>query len=286
MATSSVQLSGKIGAGTEVPTGSVTISAGGATATASINPTTGSFTVDLPTGSLAPSATPYPVAYNYAAAGDFNAAQDSSTSITVAKAQLTVTASNASRASGAANPAFTDTITGFVNGQTLATSGVSGSPSLGTTANASSPAGTYPITPSTGTLAATNYDFTFANGTLTVNAQVPPTPTSLVLEPADQPPRRSCHRRFAYGHGDRDGRGRGTSRRRLQHAPATRQFRPKCDRQPQWDFHGHLDQRALRNLLGACRRCRPECSSASGAPTGLPPSVSPTSHHQLPPTWR
>jgi uncharacterized repeat protein (TIGR03803 family) len=173
--TPSVQLSGTIEAGSQVPTGSVTVSAGGATATAPIDPSTGSFTINLTTSSLTASATPYPVTYSYAGAGNFAAVQDSSTSITVAQAQLTVTASNASRAFGVANPTFADHITGFVDGQTLATSGVTGLPSLATTAVSSSPAGTYPITVAAGTLAATNYDFAFANGTLTVT---PPTHTS------------------------------------------------------------------------------------------------------------
>src|SRR5262249_7446852 len=50
-------------------------------------------------------------------------------SLTITKAHLTVTAGNASRAYGSANPAFTYSVGGFVNGETLATSGVTGSPS-------------------------------------------------------------------------------------------------------------------------------------------------------------
>ncbi|HWW23083.1 MAG TPA: Ig-like domain repeat protein [Edaphobacter sp.] len=87
-------------------------------------------------------------------------------SLTVNKAVLTVTASNASRVYGAANPTFTYTITGFVSGETQSV--VSGSPSLTTTATTSSPVGTYTISAALGTLAATNYSFTFVNGTLTV----------------------------------------------------------------------------------------------------------------------
>lgn len=89
-------------------------------------------------------------------------------SLTVNKAVLTVTASNASRVYGAANPTFTYTITGFVSGETQSV--VSGSPSLTTTATTSSPVGTYTITATQGTLAATNYSFTFLNGTLTITA--------------------------------------------------------------------------------------------------------------------
>jgi uncharacterized protein (TIGR03437 family) len=87
---------------------------------------------------------------------------------TVSKPVLTVTANNASKVAGAALPTFTATITGFVNGDTLAV--VSGAPSLTTTATAGSPAGTYPIIAALGTLSAANYTFTFVNGALTVTA--------------------------------------------------------------------------------------------------------------------
>ena len=94
-----------------------------------------------------------------------------SVSLVVNKAVLTVAANDASRTYGAANPAFTSTITGFVNGDSQA-SAVTGAPNLTTAATASSPAGAYPITAALGTLAATNYTFTFVNGTLTVNKAV------------------------------------------------------------------------------------------------------------------
>jgi hypothetical protein len=90
--------------------------------------------------------------------------------LTVEGAVLTVTANDASRAYGAANPTFTPNYSGFVNGETLGTSGVSGAPSLTTTAGTSSPVvvGGYAITAAKGTLASTNYSFAFAAGTLTV----------------------------------------------------------------------------------------------------------------------
>ena len=47
-------------------------------------------------------------------------------SVTVGPATLTVTANNVTKAFGAAVPTLTATISGFVNGQTLATSGVTG----------------------------------------------------------------------------------------------------------------------------------------------------------------
>src|SRR5262249_33201691 len=58
---------------------------------------------------------------------------------------------------------------------------LSGSPQLSTTATSSSPAGTYIITASAGTLTAENYAFTFVNGTLIINAA---TPTVTVMCPA------------------------------------------------------------------------------------------------------
>jgi hypothetical protein len=88
--------------------------------------------------------------------------------VTVNQATLTVTANNQTMALGGAVPPLTTTITGYVNGQTLATSGVTGSPACTTTATPTSPGGTYPITCSIGTLAATNYTFAFVSGTLTV----------------------------------------------------------------------------------------------------------------------
>ncbi len=93
-------------------------------------------------------------------------------SVTVNQAPLTVTAQNASRVYGAANPTFSDTITGFVNGDTQSV--VSGTASLTTTATTSSAPGTYPITAALGTLSALNYTFsTFVNGTLTITRATP-----------------------------------------------------------------------------------------------------------------
>ena len=86
--------------------------------------------------------------------------------LTVTKAQLTVTAVNKTKKQGAANPALTYTITGFVNGDKSTV--VHGKPTLSTTAVKTSPAGNYPIIVALGTLSASNYDFSLVNGTLTV----------------------------------------------------------------------------------------------------------------------
>ena len=105
-----------------------------------------------------------------AATQDYLAAPTRQQEINVAKAKLTVTANPQSRPAGQANPPLTATITGFVEGQTLATSGVTGTAKCTTTAKPSSPPGSYPITCSLGTLAAapSTYAFSFAAGTLTV----------------------------------------------------------------------------------------------------------------------
>ncbi len=85
--------------------------------------------------------------------------------ITVKKKVLTVTATDVSRPMGGAN-VFAHSFSGFVNGDTAAV--VSGSPAFSTLADASSEPGMYLITPSAGSLAASNYSFAFVNGWLTV----------------------------------------------------------------------------------------------------------------------
>lgn len=94
--------------------------------------------------------------------------------LTVDKAHLTVAADDKTKVYGAPVPTLTFTMTGFVNGETLATSGVTGDAALNTTATAASPVGTYPITVALGSLSADNYDFVAFNpGTLTVTNQPP-----------------------------------------------------------------------------------------------------------------
>jgi hypothetical protein len=91
--------------------------------------------------------------------------------LTVTKAHLTVTADNDSFDEGIAPSDLTATIGGFVNGETLGTSGVSGAAAVNTTVTGTSAPGVYTnsITPAIGTLTAGNYDFTTFNpGTLTV----------------------------------------------------------------------------------------------------------------------
>ena len=89
-------------------------------------------------------------------------------SFTIYTAQLTVKADDRARAYGAANPAFTASYSGFMNGETLATSGVTGAPSLTTAATLTSAVGEYPIVTAQGTLTAANYTLAFLNGTLNI----------------------------------------------------------------------------------------------------------------------
>jgi len=100
--------------------------------------------------------------------------------LTINTATLTVSADSTSRAYGAANPGFTASYGGFQNGEVLGTSGVAGAPSLTTLATPSSSVpGPYTITAALGTLTATNYDFAFVDGLLTIS--LASTNTSTVL---------------------------------------------------------------------------------------------------------
>jgi hypothetical protein len=84
--------------------------------------------------------------------------------LTIQKRDLQVTPNPTSRPYGAANPTFTFSYLGFVNGNNEAS--LSAKPVAATTATASSGVGPYTTTCSDGS--ATNYDFTYNTGTLTV----------------------------------------------------------------------------------------------------------------------
>ncbi|WP_263408516.1 Ig-like domain repeat protein [Terriglobus tenax] len=97
--------------------------------------------------------------------GNYNAAVDVTRSFTIGQRVLTVTAANATRAYGVANPTFTGTLTGVVTGDNITAS-------YATTATTTSPIGTYSILPTlTGDLS--NYSVTSNNGTLTVTKTTP-----------------------------------------------------------------------------------------------------------------
>src|SRR5439155_4917476 len=85
--------------------------------------------------------------------------------ITVYRAPLTITANNATKAYGAANPALTVSYSGFVNGDTEAS--LTTAPTVTTTATTTSAVGTYPIIVSDAV--SENYMLTYVNGALTIS---------------------------------------------------------------------------------------------------------------------
>src|SRR6266446_4668247 len=137
------------------------------TATTAVNANATPYTITPTMGSLS--------ATNY----DFPAANFVNGSLTISKAHLTVTADNKNKGyDGSVYSPFTATLSGFVNSETDA--GLRGSAALsgyasytGTATTAVNASATpYTITPTMGSLSATNYDFPAANfvsGSLTIN---------------------------------------------------------------------------------------------------------------------
>jgi filamentous hemagglutinin family protein len=124
-------------------------------------------------------------------AGNYTFNTAAVTSADIGKAHLTVTADDKSRAYGAANPALTTTLSGFVNGENASSAAVSGTGSATTTASPSSGVGTAVITAGAGSLSATNYDFTTLNGTLTISSVpnvTPPVPVAPIPVPPSVTP--------------------------------------------------------------------------------------------------
>ena len=127
------------------------------------------------------------------AANDGGTGTPSTLVLTVAKAPLAVTAGSTSRIVGQANPTFTVSYSGFVNGDTAGS--LATAPTASTTATISSPVGAYPITASGGV--SSNYSFSYIDGVLTINSApinsgggagggvipvvVPPTPVTIAL---------------------------------------------------------------------------------------------------------
>ena len=96
----------------------------------------------------------------------YGAAASVSRTIEIAKAVLTVTAVNVSRAYREPTPEFTARIAGYVNGD--GAKAVTGSPELSTDAAVNTYVGAYPIYVARGTLAAANYSFRPIYGVLTI----------------------------------------------------------------------------------------------------------------------
>lgn len=101
--------------------------------------------------------------------GNYSLTTNSAT-LTIGKATLTVSAQPVSRSYGTTNPLIAPAFTGFMNGESAATSDVVGKPGFSVSANASSSVGTYTITTTLNTLASTNYSITLTNSTLTVTS--------------------------------------------------------------------------------------------------------------------
>src|SRR5262249_54589327 len=109
----------------------------------------------------------YPITVSGAVSANYSITYANGT-LTITPATLTITANNQTRAYGASNPTLTVSYSGFVTGDTAGS--LTTAPSVSTTATATSPAGTYPITPS-GAVSA-NYVIAYVNGTLTVTPAV------------------------------------------------------------------------------------------------------------------
>ena len=107
--------------------------------------------------------------------------------VAVGPATLTVRAENQTRGYGLSNAPFTVTYTGFLPGEGLTNSGLTGSPAVTTTAALTSSPALYPINVSTGTLAAANYTFAFVNGTLTVTKAPLTITANNTVRPVGQP---------------------------------------------------------------------------------------------------
>lgn len=99
-------------------------------------------------------------------AGDaaYNAATDVTQDVVINKVPLTVTANNVFVQYGSGIPALTVTYSGFVNGDDEAS--LDTAPTASTSATATSPSGTYPITVAGGV--SNNYNFTYVSGVLTI----------------------------------------------------------------------------------------------------------------------
>lgn len=147
-----------------IPTGMVAFMDGAAILGTS--PLNGSGVATFSTNRLSVTGSPHSLSAVFDGDANYSGSTSAPVSFTVHPATLTVTADNKARWFGAANPPLTAQFSGLVAGET--TNVLAGSPDLSTPATSASPPGGYPITASPGTLNATNYTFSFVNGTLTI----------------------------------------------------------------------------------------------------------------------
>ena len=127
---------------------SVTLSSPGAAATAGVS---GSPYPIVPSAAVGTGLSNYSITYEHG-------------TLTVNPAALTITANDITIAAGQSIPSFAVQYSGFVPGQ--GPSVLSGTLSLGSSANAGRPPGPYPIVPSG--LTSSNYAITYVTGTLTI----------------------------------------------------------------------------------------------------------------------
>ncbi len=130
----------------------------------------GTYTYTPPAGTVPPVGT-VPLSVLFTATDPTYGTATKTVNLVVTKAPLTVTAVSQTIAFGSPVAPYTDSITGFVNGD--APSVVTGAASLTTAPTTPTAPGAYTITAANGTLAASNYSFTFVNGTLTITKATP-----------------------------------------------------------------------------------------------------------------
>jgi hypothetical protein len=125
----------------------------------------------LSISTLSASVNPHTITTVYNGTAQF-ISSSGSTSHIVTAAPLTVIADDSLKVyDGQPLIGFTAHYTGFVNGEDAITAGMSGEPSFRGSAITAVEPGTYTTMPTTGTLAAANYEFTdFVSGTLTIIA--------------------------------------------------------------------------------------------------------------------
>ena len=172
----SVTFTATVDAGvTPVTAGTVTFDVNGSPYPGASNlPLNSSGQASFSTTTLSVAGGPYTITAVYSGTPAVLTMSQANVSQTITPAALTITANNAAKVQGTANPTFTAMYNGFVNGDSA--SSLSGTLTFSTTATTSSAAGNYPIVPSG--LTATNYTITYsATGTLTIT---PPAPTGSI----------------------------------------------------------------------------------------------------------
>ena len=107
----------------------------------------------------------YPITISKGSVTNYNDSYVNGT-LTITKAPLTITAKSYTKKQGEENPAFEVEYSGFKNGETASV--LTTQPTISCSATSSSSPGTYNIIVSGGS--ATNYAFSYVNGTLTIEA--------------------------------------------------------------------------------------------------------------------